>query len=132
MKRILLFSLASLLLIGLTAGCQRESESESLYQANCMSCHGVNGEGLKRLVPPLAGSDFIQEYPDKLACIIRHGLEGKVVVNGVMYHHPMPGNKKLSEVDIANIINYINKSWYKGKSFVTPKEVERQLQACNN
>lgn len=117
--------------IGWMNGCRPgESKSGELYKENCMNCHGTDGEGLGRLIPPLAGSDFLQENKDRLACIIRHGLGGEVTVNGETYHHPMPGNEQLSEVDITNIINYINQSWGNGGEFVSPVEIKKQLQEC--
>jgi mono/diheme cytochrome c family protein len=42
----------------------------------------------------------------------------------------MPGNEQLSEVDIANIINYINQDWSNEEEFVSPVEIKRQLQEC--
>lgn len=130
-KRIItLISLGSLFQVVGMSGCQVESESERLYQVNCMNCHGTNGEGLRQLIPPLADSDFLQENQDRLACIIRHGLKGEVTVNDVSYNYPMPGNQKLSEVDITNIINYINRKWSKGEATVSPGKVKRQLQLC--
>jgi mono/diheme cytochrome c family protein len=125
---IVLLSLSS---IGGMNGCsQGESKSGRLYSAHCGNCHGIDGEGLERLIPPLAGSDFLQENKDRLACIIRYGLRGEITVNGEIYHHPMPGNEQLSEVDITNIINYINQSWSQREEFVSPVEIKRQLQEC--
>lgn len=95
-----------------------------------MNCHGIDGEGLGQLIPPLAGSDFMQENKDSLACIIRYGLREEITVNGKTYHHPMPGNEQLSEVGIANIINYINQDWSNEEEFVSPVEIKRQLQEC--
>jgi mono/diheme cytochrome c family protein len=126
-----LIVLLSLFSISGMNGCRSgESGSGRLYNAHCMNCHGTDGEGLRKLIPPLAGSDFMQENKDRLACIIRYGLRGEITVNGETYHHPMPGNEQLSEVDITNIINYINQSWSQGEEFVSPVEIKRQLQEC--
>ena len=112
-------------------GCNLyDSQSEKLYQKHCMNCHGEYGKGLKQLYPPLAGSDFMKENKNKLACIIRYGLNDKIMVNEIIYHHPMPGNKNLSEVDIVNIINYINQSWGNSEEFISLKTVKGQLNKC--
>jgi cytochrome c551 len=118
------------LIIGMNGCGLRENQSERLYQNNCMNCHGMDGEGLRQLIPPLADSDFVQENKESLACIIKYGLKGKITVNGNIYDHPMPGNERLSDVDIANIINYVNRNWNEEEAFVSPEKVKNQLQAC--
>ncbi len=104
--------------------------SKQLYQANCASCHMDQGEGLKKLIPPLAEADYLAQT-EKLACIIRNGMEGEVIVNGVSYNQPMPSNETLSEIEITNLINYIRNEWGNKHPYLSPQEVKKHLEECD-
>ena len=108
-----------------------KDQSQLLYEAQCANCHGTSGEGLRNLYPPLAKADFVEEHPEKIACIIRNGMEGEVVVNGKTYNQPMPGNQQLSADQIANIINYIRRNWGNEAPYTTPQKVQEQLRQEN-
>lgn len=104
---------------------------ESLYQANCASCHMEDGSGLRQLMPPLKGSDYLAEHQEELACIIRNGMEGPIKVNGIIFNNIMPGNKRLREADITNIINYINTSFGNNLPKQEFEKVSATLKNCN-
>ncbi|GAA4385169.1 cytochrome c [Hymenobacter koreensis] len=122
---------ASLLLMGL-AGCftDRQNEGQRLYTARCASCHGDQGQGLRRLVPPIAGADYLTKHRDQLACLIQHGQQGPMVVNGVEYNQVMPGQHDLSEAQITNLLNYIQSSWGNRLEPFTIAEVTTRLEPC--
>ena len=82
-----------------------------LYSNFCQNCHMEDGSGLAGLIPPLAQSDYLETHQDQLPCIIKHGLEGEIIVNGKSYNQPMSGINQLTEAEIANIINYINSNF---------------------
>lgn len=71
-----------------------------------------DGSGLGKVLPPIADSDYLQNNYTQLPCIIRHGLKDTILVNGNEYTQAMEGIKLLSEVEMSNIINYINYKWY--------------------
>ena len=101
-----------------------------LYQEHCGRCHGGDGKGLGTLYPPLLNSDYLVENQDSLACMIRKGKVGEIMVNGIMYNQPMPGNEELLEEEIAQIINYVNTAWGDDKSFYSTVKVEKNLKNC--
>ena len=101
-----------------------------LYQDNCIQCHGEDGNGLGTLYPPLAGSDYIENNQDSLACIIKWGRAGKMVVNGVEYNQPMPGVEKLLDDEVAHLINYIQNAWGNKNDFKSREEVASDLESC--
>jgi mono/diheme cytochrome c family protein len=124
-------SLAAMALITLTqCFTNRESEGQQLYVQQCANCHMDDGSGLRGLIPPLAGSDYLVRHREQLACIIRHGQQGEIVVNGVHYNRPMPGDQDLSEVHITNILNYIQTNFGNQNELFTVQEVNRQLEKC--
>ncbi len=89
-----------------------------------------DGLGLRGVIPPLAGADYLARDPAATACIIRYGLQGEIVVNTKTYNQPMEGISQLSEFQIANIINYINSAWGNNYGYVSVPEVRQRLAAC--
>lgn len=103
---------------------------ETLYQMHCGNCHGKDGEGMRNLYPPLDSSDYLKTHQSNLPCMIRHGMEGPIVVNGKDYDQPMPGLHQLGTGEIVAIINYINTSWGNDEPEVKAKWVEERLKYC--
>lgn len=97
-----------------------------LYIQHCSNCHGVNGEGLRDLYPPLKGSDYLANRV-KVICAIQNGLKGEIIVNGKKYNQVMPKNNQLYSLDHAQIATYIFDKWGDGttKKLVTVEEVEK-------
>jgi mono/diheme cytochrome c family protein len=123
--------LAALVLSTLTqCFTNRQSEGQQLYAQQCANCHMDDGSGLRGLIPPLAGSDYLTRHRHRLACLIRHGQQGEIVVNGVRYNRPMPGDLELTEVHITNILNYIQTNFGNRNEVFTVQEVNRTLQNC--
>ena len=89
-------------------------QGERLYERHCANCHQLNGTGLGRLYPPLKNSEYLKKDPAELAGIIRNGMEGSISVNGNEYDQPMAGNPTLTDLEIAEILTYINVSWGDG------------------
>ena len=105
-------------------------QGEILYLNFCANCHIEDGSGLAGNIPPLAGADFVAQNQEQLACIIRYGLEGSVMVNGLTYQNPMAGIPQLSEFEIANIINYINQAWGNDYGYLPLKTIRESLEEC--
>lgn len=123
----------NLLLIALalcSISCVENYSGEKVYLTKCANCHGVDGKGLKRLIPSLVNSDYFIAHNQELSCIIQKGLHDSIYVNGILFHGKMPGNKDLNETDIVNLINYMHKKWYPDLPFVAPLQVRKQLSEC--
>ena len=105
-------------------------EGQQLYLQHCSSCHQREGEGLARLFPPLNKSDYLDDNVEGVICIIRNGLEGPIVVNGVEFNQPMPANPRLTPLEIAEITTYVYNSWGRSEGLISVKEVEKVLKAC--
>lgn len=109
----------------------RQNEGAKLYGTHCANCHGAQGEGLKRLIPPLAGSDYLTKNRQGLACLVRKGLNGPLVVNGVEFNQVMPAaDSHLTDSQITNILNFVQTSWGNKGEIFTIREVSEQLQGC--
>lgn len=112
--------------------CQGDDQSQGrwLYEKHCAPCHMEDGTGLASLYPPLANSDYLLENQEILACIIRYGLRDTIIVNGVVYDVPMDGISELKDVEVHNIINYVNRSWGNDLSHTNFKVTEDRLKKC--
>ncbi len=139
--RYLPFSLLALALLLALPSCftNKGHQGERLYGQHCASCHGEQGEGIGQLVPPLAGSDYLTQHPGQLACIVRQGLRGPIVVNGVGYNQLMLGvqdtttHHYLSPAMITNLLNFVESHWgnHPGPAGVrTIAGTEAELRAC--
>jgi mono/diheme cytochrome c family protein len=113
-------------------GCfsNNRHQGERLYVQHCASCHGEQGQGLARLIPPLAGADYLAQHRAELACLLRNGQKGPIVVNGISYNNVMPGEKGLSPAQLTNLLNYIENHWGNKAPPRTIREVQQQLDAC--
>lgn len=93
-----------------------------IFRNLCAACHGMDGEGIEGVAPPLKSSEFIEGSSERLALIILHGLQGPVHVNGKLYelNGVMPGlanNNEYNDRDISNIISYLQNAFVpKGKN----------------
>lgn len=106
---------SSFLILLSLSGCFTSTErgGEALYVQHCANCHGVKGDGLATLIPPLAHADYLTRHRAALPCIIRQGMRGPLTVNGRHYNGVMPAfpPTKLSDADVANILNYVRNAW---------------------
>jgi mono/diheme cytochrome c family protein len=105
-------------------------QGQRLYVQHCSGCHGEQGQGLARLIPPLAGSDYLAKHRAELPCLLRNGQNEPIVVNGVAYHNVMPGNKALSTAQLTNLLNYVESHWGNEASPRTIRDVQTQLDSC--
>lgn len=96
-----------------------------VYNSLCVTCHMPNGKGVPKSFPPLANSDYLLNNRIESIKAIKYGLSGEIKVNGEIYNMPMAAFG-LSDVEIADVMNYITNSWgNKNSSLITEKEVSK-------
>ena len=122
-----------LLLLLALPGCfsNNRHQGEKLYVQHCANCHGDEGQGIGRLIPPLAGADYLVKHRAELACLIRNGQNEAIVVNGIGYHNIMPGNKALSPAQLTNLLNYVESHWGNKGAPRTIRDVQAQMEQCH-
>ncbi|MFT5169359.1 MAG: mono/diheme cytochrome c family protein [Saprospiraceae bacterium] len=113
-------------------GCEYQPYSQGgiLYKNNCANCHMEDGSGLKGLIPPLAKADFLKDNQAQISCIIKNGIKGAITVNGRVYDTEMAGIQSLNEVQINNVINYINHAWGNDFGDSNVADVTARLEEC--
>jgi cytochrome c oxidase cbb3-type subunit 2 len=99
------------------------ANGQTLYTANCQSCHQPSGEGLKGAFPPLKGSPVVNGTDLELYVdIIMNGYDARPEY-GVMA--AVGTNMSFTEDDVAAIINYERTSWGNAGKKVTPEEIKK-------
>ena len=106
-------------------------QGKTLYATYCSNCHQQDGTGLGQLYPPLANSDYMQASIERTTCIIKNGLKGPIVVNGVTYNQAMPALEELTNLEIAAITTYIYNSWGFEKGILEVNKISQSLKECN-
>jgi mono/diheme cytochrome c family protein len=106
---------------------QYYTHGHKLYQVHCANCHGLNGEGLGKLYPPLTDTNSISAHRNQLPQFIRYGIKEPMNIAGEIYDVEMPPNAQLSKVDIAYILTYITNSFGNQQGIYTEDEVEKHL-----
>lgn len=96
---------------------------KEIYTDFCMQCHGANGKGSEKRIPPLDGSDWLSKKRKESIAAVKYGQRGEITVNGIKYKNAMP-SMDLTDQEVADVMNYLMSSWSnKQTKIVTVKEV---------
>lgn len=61
-----------------------------------------DGSGLKNLIPALSAERLQLENPRYIVCLVRKGIPLNPLTN-----QEMPGNSEMTDVEMANLINFL-------------------------
>jgi cytochrome c oxidase cbb3-type subunit 2 len=88
------------------------AKGAALFTANCSACHQANGEGLPGAFPSLKNDAVVnKDDATKHIQVVLQGLHD-AKVSGVVYSSAMPPFAgTLSDVEVADIIDYERSSW---------------------
>ncbi len=98
---------------------------ERIYLRQCADCHMDNAEGLSSLYPSLK-TESIESLISEMPCIIRYGTQDSTELIKML---PMP---KMSEVEIANVMNYIVQDLNGFNQEIKLTQVKEMIQNCTN
>ena len=105
---------------------QSIADGEEIYTDFCLQCHMANGKGVPGSFPPLANSDYLNNI-DQSIHAIKFGLKGPITVNGKSYNSNMI-NQGLDDEEIADVMNYILRSWGNKSSTIVTEEKVASIQ----
>lgn len=89
-----------------------DSAGRKTYLAVCAGCHGAEGAGQPRTMPALDDNSTVRSADARnLALVVLDGLPGHVYPSGNAFA-AMPGfASRLTDVEIAELINYTRTAW---------------------
>ena len=105
---------------------QSIADGEEIYTDFCLQCHMANGKGVPGSFPPLANSDYLNDI-DQSIHAIKFGLKGPITVNGKSYNSNMI-SQGLDDEEIADVMNYILRSWGNEFSTIVTEEKVASIQ----
>lgn len=132
MKQCLLFFVGLCLGFSLNAQSktvapsQKLADGKKVYNMYCLACHQADGNGVPRLNPPLAGTEYVTGNKARLIDIVLYGLTEPLEINEEVYNNPMAAHAFLSDEQIANVLSYIRNNFGNKASMVTAAEVKKQ------
>ncbi len=138
MKLKIIGAISFLLALFFIVSCESETSIEfkryysvgaEVYQTHCQNCHGVKGEGLSALIPPLTDSIYLKNNKTSLACYIKSGLKGTITINGKAFDDVMPAND-LSPMELAQALTYVCNSFGNKLNVINQEQVEADLAGC--
>jgi mono/diheme cytochrome c family protein len=89
-----------------------DAGGKALFQRNCAACHQVDGKGVPDAFPALAGNTFVQGDEKDVIAVVLNGRNG------------MPTfSKRLTDQDIATILNYVRNAWGNHGAVVSMEQV---------
>jgi len=94
---------------------------QTVYQINCLACHGPEGKG-GVIAPPLEADPVANGPAAGHISVVLKGLQGKVI-NGVSYASAMPAWPQLSNDEIAAAITFERASWGNKGDMVKPADI---------
>lgn len=139
MRKTLLTFLTLSVIASIIYSCQNSDElkqqiyytnGRDLYIKHCQNCHGANGEGLGKLVPPLTDTVYLKQNKQRLACLIKNGSDTTVTIHNQDYEGKMPDNAQLFDIDIAQLIVYITNSYGNKQGMYKPEQIAEDLKNC--
>jgi mono/diheme cytochrome c family protein len=97
-----------------------------LYLDNCAACHRPDGIGYERVFPRLAGNPVIQAgSPQSLISIVLDGSQTPRTVRTPAQFAMPRFAWRLSDKDVADVVNFIRTSWGNQAAVASPADVAR-------
>jgi len=102
---------------------QSIADGKAVYSRTCFACHQSEGQGIAKVFPPLAMSDYLNKDVNRSIDAVLYGLSGEITVNGEKYNSVMT-SQSLSDQEVADVFTYIYNNWGNNKTVVTPEMVK--------
>lgn len=102
-----------------------ERNGEFMYMRYCSTCHGTDGKGNNRVIPPLKDNLTVNSAdPLTLIRVVLDGGKTPVTQNHLPY--AMPGyGWVLTDQDTADVLNYIRSNWGNHATEITPNDIKK-------
>ena len=97
-----------------------------IYEQYCQDCHGVSGQGVPGIYPPLAGNrSVIMDSPlNTVRSVLNGGYPATTKGNPQPYGMP-PFQQILRDQEVALVISYIRNAWGNNGGMVSAVDIDR-------
>jgi len=102
------------------------SKGELIYEKHCQDCHGVSGQGMPNIYPPLAGNRSVTMASslNTIRSVLYGGYPPSTTGNLRPYGMP-PYQHIIYDIEIAQVVSYIRNAWGNIGSLVSPFDVDQ-------
>ena len=103
------------------------------YVSACAACHGINGEGIPNVAPPMRGNTAVMmDDPTNLLTVALHGVQTQTFAgNSRMY--AMPGFlDRMSTEEIATMATWMRAEWGNQSSPIRVEQVQKLVSKPYN
>ena len=123
-NKLLIVSILHIIFIYISCDSETYPGGKRIYEIYCENCHMSDGTGLPPMYPSLQKSSYLAANLKELPCLIKNGRKSQIAKNVAM-----PGIE-LNDIDMANLINYINHQWGSEKP-ISSKLIQQYGEDCN-
>jgi mono/diheme cytochrome c family protein len=110
--------------VGTATPAAKIVKGDQIFIGVCQTCHQAGGQGIAGQYPPLAGSEWVTRDIETPIRIVLYGIEGPITVNGASFNNKMPRfHDKLSDDEVAAVVNHIRSAWGNAGSPAKPEDV---------
>jgi mono/diheme cytochrome c family protein len=102
------------------------SKGELIYEKHCQDCHGVSGQGVPNIYPPLAGNRSVTMASplNTIRSVLYGGYPPSTAGNLRPYGMP-PYQHIIYDIEIAQVVSYIRNAWGNIGSLVSHFDVDQ-------
>ena len=101
-----------------------------IYLDNCAACHRPDGVGYQQVFPRLAGNPVVQAgNPQSLVSIVLEGSQTPRTARTPAQFTMPRFAWRLSDKDVADVVNFIRTSWGNRASTVSPGSVAKSRES---
>jgi mono/diheme cytochrome c family protein len=108
--------------IGLKSSIAR---GKVVYTNICLACHMSDGNGVPTMNPPLIKTSYVLGDKSALIKIVLNGFSEDVEINGQKFSNNMAQHNDLTDLQIADVLTYVRKSFGNNASAIKPSEVKQ-------
>lgn len=96
-----------------------------VYMNVCLACHMADGNGVPTMNPPLIKTSYVLGDKTALIKIVLNGFSEDVEINGQKFSNNMTPHSDLTDIQIADVLTYVRKSFGNNASPIKPSEVKK-------
>ena len=100
-----------------------------IYLDNCAACHRPDGVGYELVFPRLAGNPVVQADPRSLIAIVLEGSQTPRTAHTPAQFTMPRFAWRLSDRDVADVVNFTRSSWGNNASTVTSADVAKSRES---